>query len=197
MINNFLILGNGADINELDFDKIDEGLITAGVNRIYMKFMPEYYYIYDLVDIMPDFPDKECRIITHTSKLQQYLHDTVNNTNVFMSYPMPEYTQKFVLNGQEYKCNHSSVNMLIRILNNYIYKGFENIFYICGVPLLENIGHFYDDSINKTSQKVLDKIYNDFIRLKHNGHKIISCMKKSLLNELFPVENKEILYEDI
>jgi len=85
--------------------------------------------------------------------------------------------------------------MLIRILNDYIHKGDDNYFYLCGVPLLESEGHFYDESINHTPQEVLDKIYNDFIRLRHKGYNIISLMEKSKLNELFPVKSKEILYE--
>ncbi len=195
MRNNFLILGNGADINELDFNRIDKQLITGGVNRIYLKFMPMVYYIYDLISIMPAFPDKEYKIYTHNSKLSQYMRDNVNNINTFFSFPIPEYTKEFRINGQEYKCNHSSVNMLIRILNDYIYKSDNNYFYICGVPLLEDIGHFYNEEINQTPQKVLDKIFNDFIRLREKGYKIISCMEKSLLNKLFPVENKNILYD--
>jgi hypothetical protein len=192
--NKFLILGNGADINDLDFDKIDNEFITAGVSRIYLKYMPDYYYIYDLIDIMPEFPLKTCMIFTHTSKLSEYLRENVNNTNIFHCYPCPEYTTNFSINGKEYKCTHSVVNMLIRILNDYLCMDEDNYFYLCGVPLLESVGHFYDESINHTPQKVLDKIYNDFIRLKHKGYNIISCMKESKLNDLFPVEDKSILY---
>lgn len=181
--NNILILGNGADINELDFNKIDDEFITAGVNRIYFKYMPEYYFIYDLIDIMPDFPKKEYEIYTHTSKLSQYLRENVNNKTIFTAFPFPEYIH-----------NHSAVNMLIRAMNDYVYEGEDNYFYICGCPLLESKGHFYDESINTTSQKTLDGIYEDFVKLKRKGYKLISCMEASKLNDLFPMENKEILY---
>ena len=196
MKNNFLILGNGADINELDFDKISESFITGGVNRIFYKFIPDFYYVYDLINIMQDFPIKNYCLMTHNSKLSEYMRENVNNTNIFSCFPVPEYTEEFNINGQDYKCNHSAVNMLIRILNDYIYCDDDNYFYICGVPLLESEGHFYDESINSTPQKVLDKIYNDFIRLKHKGYNIISLMEKSKLNDLFTVESKEILYKE-
>jgi hypothetical protein len=192
--NNFLILGNGADINEIDFNQIDVSFITGGVNRIYLRYIPEYYYIYDLVNIMPDFPIKENIIYTHTSKLSEYLRENVNNTDIFHAFPCNEYTTEFVIINDKIKCNHSAINMLIRILNDYLFSTDDNYFYVCGVPLLESEGHFYDESINHTPQKVLDKIYNDFIRLAHRGYKIVSCMKESKLNNLFPNEDKSILY---
>ena len=55
--NKILILGNGADINDIDFSRLDSSFITAGVNRIYKKHIPEYYFIYDLKDIVPELPD--------------------------------------------------------------------------------------------------------------------------------------------
>jgi hypothetical protein len=194
MRNNFLILGNGLDINEIDFETIDINLISGGVNRIYFRFIPEFYFIYDLVDIMPDFPLKEYWIYTYTPKLSEYLRENVNKKTIFTSFPFPEYTQDFTINGKNKNCNFSALNMLIRVLNDYLYKGDNNYFYICGCPLDEKIGHFYDESINQTSQKTLDNIYNDFIRLAWNNYKIISVMEESKLNDLFPNEDKNILY---
>jgi hypothetical protein len=195
MRNNFLILGNGADINEIDFDKIDGNLATGGVNRIYLKYLPEHYFIYDLIEIMPDIPKLSgyC-FYTHTSKLVEYLKENVNNTNIFMSFPEYNYTTEFDIKGHRIKCNHSPVNFLIRIIDDYLYNDDENYFYICGVPLLERVGHFYDEAINHTPQKVLDRIFNDFIRLAWQGYNIISCMKESKLNDIFPNEDKNILY---
>jgi hypothetical protein len=202
-MNKFLVIGTGSDINDIDFKRIDKSFITAGVNKVYKKVIPDYFYIYDLKDVLVDpnknhleLPDEIKTVYCTPDKLYEYFYQTRNYKQHFCTYYDKDYTPEFNLHGKTYECNHSSINYLMRALNDYLYAGEENIFYMIGVPLLERIGHFYDD-IDKpipTTQKMLDRFYNDFIRLKDLGYKIISLMTESRLNDLFPKENIEIIY---
>ena len=193
--NKFLIFGTGKDINKISFGKIDKSFITAGVNRIFKKFIPDYYFVYDLDILGPILPDAVKVVYTHPDKLAEYFRLYKNYKQNFCTYYDADYMPSYVLNGKQYDCGHGSINYLIRMLNNYLYKDDENIFYIAGVPLLEGTGHFYDDNHDTTSvQKALDRFYNDFMRLKNMGYNIVSLMKKSKLNDLFPIENIKMIY---
>lgn len=194
--NKILLLGNGADINDIDFTKIDDSFIIAGVNRIYKKYIPEYYFIYDLIEIMPEIPDNVTTIHTVKNKYHQYIeHDTSDKRNkTFVINDYSYYTQIFNIQDKVLQCNFSPVNFLIRLIDDILFMNDVNYFYIAGVPLLENVGHFYDESINKTEQKTLDKIYNDFLRLAYKNYHMISVMKESKLNNILPVIDKDILY---
>lgn len=200
-MNKFLILGTGADINDIDFDRIDDSFITAGVNRIYEKFIPEYYYIYDLKDVLikdgiaVSLPEGIHTICTHPDKLYEYMSKRKNYKQNFFTYYDPLYTATFTHNGDEYECNQSSINYLIRMLNDRFFSGGDNVFFLAGVPLLESVGHFYSGT-GKTTQVVLNRFYNDFIRLKNLGYNIFSIMKESKLNDLFPTEDINMIYKD-
>ena len=194
--NKILILGNGADINNIDFDRIDGSFIVAGVNRIYKKHIPDYYFIYDLIDIMPEIPNGITKIHTVKNKYEQYINsDTSDKSNkTFVINDYTNYTKIFNIHDKVMECNFSAVNYLIRLLDDVIYEQDINYFYIAGVPLLESVGHFYDEKINKTEQKTLDKIYNDFLRLAYNNYHMVSVMPESKLNTIIPVIDKDILY---
>lgn len=194
--NKILILGNGADINDIDFSRVDSSFITAGVNRIYKKHIPEYYFIYDLKDIVPELPDTVTNIHTVKNKYEELLRDNTKDlTNkTFIINEYNNYSKVFNIHDAVLDCNFSAVNYLIRLLDDIIYKDDINYFYICGCPLLESVGHFYDESINATPQKTLDNIYKDFLRLAYKKYNMISLMKQSKLNNILPVYDKDILY---
>lgn len=193
-MNKFLILGTGADINDIDFSKIDKSFITGGVNKIYKKIIPDYYYIYDMKEVMPEVPDEIEVVYTHPDKLYEYLYITKNYIQNFCTYYDSDYTPTFYKSNKEYECNQSSVNYLIRVLNDYLFKDQENVFYMVGVPLLENVGHFYEEEKVTTTQRSLDRFYNDFMRLNCLKYNLISLMKNSRLNKLFPVEDINLIY---
>jgi hypothetical protein len=195
-MNKFLILGTGADINDIDFSRISDKFITGGVNYIHKKIIPDYYFAYDLKDHMIDIPDEIKVVYTHPAKLAEYFRDRISYKQNYCTYYDETFTPTAVMDGKEYDCNHGSVNYLIRMLNNYLYKNQCNIFYIAGVPLLKSVGHFFNDHGDTTSiQRVLDKFYNDFMRLKRLDYNIISLMKVSKINDLFPQEDIELIYD--
>ena len=193
-MNKFLILGTGEDINDIDFTRLDSDFITAGVNRIFYKYIPDYYYVYDLDIIQDLIPDEIEHIYTHPDKLYQAASLKKNYKQNFTTYYDKNYTPEYQVNGKRFDCGHGSVNYLIRMLNNLIYPSDDNKFYLCGVPLLEDVGHFYEDDKTTTNQKVLDRFYNDFLRMKSLNYNIVSLMEKSKLNDIFPIEKKEVLY---
>ena len=197
-MNKFLVLGTGDDINNINFDKIDNDYIIAGVNRIYEKIIPDYYFVYDVKELMPIISDDIKLIYTHPAKLAEYYRERNDYTKSFHTYYDPEYTPGFKMDGKHYDCGHGSINYLLRLLNNYLFNGQENVFYLAGVPLLEGKGHFYGKRENETTlQSALNRFYNDFLRLKKFGYNIVSLMQESKLNELFPTEDLNIIYKDV
>lgn len=199
-MNKFLILGTGADINDIDFSNIRGDLITAGVNRIYEKIIPNYFFVYDMPEFMPymvqdEKAEKIKTIYTHPGQLNKYFQKGFSYKFNYNTYYDPEYIPSYTYNGIHYDCGHGSINYLIRMLNDHLYRDQKNIFYIAGVPLFEDIGHFYDDEGKTTSkQDVLDRFYNDFLRLHKRCYCMVSVMKKSKLNELLPIEDINIIY---
>ena len=194
-MNNFLVLGTGADINNIDFSQINHKWITAGVNRIHEKIIPDYFFCYDAKEVVPNLPDTIKTIYTHPGKLAEYFRGSFDIKKNYCSYYDEDYTPGFRLHGKRFDCGHGSISYLIRTFNNYLYKGQENIFYLAGVPLLEDIGHFYDDSNDEaTTQISLDRFFNDFLRLVDQGFAMVSLMKESRLNDILPVKDLEIIY---
>ena len=157
MRNNFLILGNGADINELDFNKVDNKLITGGVNRIHFKYIPEYYYIYYTSYADHSHGSRS----TSASGGHKHAIQSMNQSHSHTHQYSATNFGSIKINGQEYKCNHASVNMLIRILNKYLYERDDNYFYICGVPLLERVGHFYGEEIKQMVNILILKVLEE------------------------------------
>lgn len=196
-MNKFLILGTGADINNIDFKRVKSNIITAGVNRVYEKLIPKIFFIYDLDTLMPYVTGVK-EIVTHPDQLKKYfVSGRMDYDFNFITYYDKDYIPGYEYQGKHYDCGHGSINYLLRYLNNYKYVGQDNVFYIAGVPLLERIGHFYQDiEITTSKQNVLDRFFNDFLRLKRLGFNIVSLMPESRLNEIFPVEKIDIIYEE-
>ena len=193
-MNKIIVFGTGSDLNDIDFSKIDKSFITAGVNRIHEKIIPQYYYAYDLLEVMPLVPDTIKVIYTHPDQLYRYMSALKNYKQNFCTYYDKTYTPEYWKNGIAYDCGHASINYLIRMLNDYIYTGQDNVFYIVGVPLLEGKGHFYDDDTTTTTQQVLDRFYNDFLRLVDKKYNMISLMAESRLNNIIPSQDINIIY---
>lgn len=55
-----LVLGNDPQINSIDFEKIHPNIVTLGVNRIWLKFIPNYFFFSDLIisNELSRYPEK-------------------------------------------------------------------------------------------------------------------------------------------
>jgi hypothetical protein len=42
-----LVLGNDPQINDIEFDRLDKNIITLGINRIWLKYIPDYFFFND------------------------------------------------------------------------------------------------------------------------------------------------------
>lgn len=192
---NFLIFGTGADINNIDFSRLRKDFIIVGVNRIFEKIIPDYYYVYDLKTLISYIPNTIKTIYTHPAKLKECFDNNLNYNFNYVTYYDKDYMPSYVYEGGHFDCGHGSVNYLLRMLNNYLFEGQKNTYYLAGVPLLEGMGHFYQDVEATTSVQIaLDRFFNDFLRLKRLGYNIKSVMENSRLNEIFPVEDINIIY---
>ena len=64
-----LVLGNDPQINQIAFDKLALDVITIGVNRIWLKHIPNYFFFndYDIVEDLDAAPEIRANLIQKSS----------------------------------------------------------------------------------------------------------------------------------
>lgn len=194
-----LVLGNSPQINEIDFKKLDPNIITLGVNRIWLKHIPNYFFFqdYEIFKELNDFPE-----ILNSIKNKSFTYSTSWLTNRNRKNKIPNWIKIYKLSKQ--LIFPDSITHSIYNLNTFILRNYDITFYIAGVSLIwEDPSHFW--KLN-TKYKFLNnrdeswykerftKIFKNFKCLNSMGYKIISVNKTSLLNELFTYEDINTLY---
>ena len=196
--NRVLILGNGPDINNIDFDRLKGNIKTAGVNRIWLKHFPDYYFYHDseiAKEIEKDIIVKS-KII---AKCNCYSSDWIRRR---MS-TVPSYLK--VVNRSSPTSFVDSVTTFMRILiSDNVFSIDDTIFYIAGVPLSwSEPSHFwkeidYEGSLNKHGRDWYDprfnRIVSNFKRLKGLGYNMVSVTPHSRLNKIMRYEGVSNLY---
>jgi len=195
--NKVLILGNGPDINNIEFNRLPKIIKTAGVNRIWLKHFPKYYFYHD-ADIMKEI-DRDivlrsqliAKSVCYTS---DWLHTQTSN--------IPNYLK--VINRSNPSIFVDSVNTFMRILiNDNVFNTNDTIFYIAGVPLnWTNPSHFWKDlkyhSLNKKDKIWYDarftRMLSNFKNLKKLGYNMVSVTPNSKLNKIMRYEGIGNLY---
>ena len=187
-----LILGNSSDINDFNFDLLKNkrsNLIVAGVNRIWLKYIPDFLYFSDHI-ILKEL-EQSTNIVNNTNILTtSYIYrgniyynnnDLINTLKQYKVSVFPK------INGY---CD--SVSWLIRLLKYNIYKNYDCTFYVFGVTLnIQNLyqkKHFYKGFINLNIQnydRLFKRAMNNFLQLKKEKTNIISLTPNSKLNNHF------------
>jgi hypothetical protein len=197
-MNKVLVLGNSNQINEIDFTRLDSSIITFGVNRIWLKFSPNYLFFNDL-EILDEILENKREDLFLTTKFltSNYILRKTKARSLLSKYTIQ------ILHRSSYLDFTDSVSNGLDLFNKYILKNGKTTFYIAGVPLTwEEPSHFWKklnySSRNKNTKAWYSQrfqfIYKNFEKLKVSGLNIISSTPNSKLNKLFRFENVSNLY---
>ena len=192
-----LVLGNDPQINQIDFSRLSPDIITLGVNRIWLKHIPNYFFFNDLP------------IVTELEKNRLVLSEIISKSIIFSSdlinrdkkIRVPSWISVHARKNMLYFPD--SVTTSIDIARNKYFNEGQYIFYFAGVSLTwQEPSHFWKElnyvSTNRRGSSWystrFDLIFNNFKRLKASGLDMISVHPNSRLNKLMRYENIENLY---
>ncbi len=188
-----IILGNDKSISNIDFS-IFNNLTTAGVNRIYLKYKPDYLFFLDN-DIIEEIKVNNIELkdtICITSK-----YNNNDKQRFEINSELIELKFKDHLHDKEY--NHtlfSSVPSLIKQLNDFVFKEEKLCFFIFGVSLFYENVHFwngYEYELRKSNDfdydknlERMDKMLFAFKKLMSRKYILFNCNPESRLNQIIP-----------
>jgi hypothetical protein len=196
-----LVLGNDPQINSIEFNRLDPGIITLGVNRIWLKHIPNFFFFND------------CEIIDELNLVPETLAKLRSCSTIFSSdwlrygakrrgTNLPSWTR--VIDRTQLNTFADSVSTSISIFHRHFLKSSDYTFYVAGVSLLwQEPSHFwksieYSNAKNKNDREWYDPRFNrietNFRNLKNLGINIISVNPNSRLNKIFRYENIGNLY---
>lgn len=194
-----LVLGNDPQINDIDFSRLSPDIVTLGVNRIWLKHIPNYFFFNDREILMEleKFPEV---VKALTSKSRCYSSD-------WLLFPK---TQRLIVPSWlkiyprfKSKGFPDSITTALSLFRTQYLKGHDAIFYVAGVSLRwSNPSHFWKeleyDSLNRHGEDWYGYRFNlmleNFKNLSIPRHKIISVHPNSLLNKHYRYEGIENLY---
>jgi hypothetical protein len=189
-----LVLGNSPQINDIEFDKLDPSIVTFGVNRIWLKHFPNYFYFHD----SPLLKEIEGDRILKSKLISSSLCFSSDYLNLK---PCPGWID--VHNRVNRGSYPDSVTTGLQILFNKYLDASEYTIYVAGTSLnWSDPSHFwkqidYRCSHNPSKQWYVPRfelMFNNWKRLKDLGYNVISVTPGSRLNKLFRSEGIENLY---
>lgn len=196
-----LVLGNDPQINQIDFSRLDRKVITLGVNRIWLKHIPNYFFFNDS-EILRELEKEHDVVKALVSKSQCFSSDWIKaskNKKVSLPNWLKVYPR---LNRHSFP---DSVTTSMSLFRTHYLKGKPATFYIAGVSLLwKEPSHFWKEleyaSLNKHGKEWYDRRFemtlNNFKSLSIQRNKIISVNPESLLNKHYRYEGIENLYSN-
>lgn len=195
-----LVLGNGVCINNIDFSRLQPDIETFGVNRIWLKHIPTYYFFHD-ADIVHEL-DENPEIRT----------SLINNSNIITSdwlrsrssgIDAPVWAKSHRRNN--IRAFPDSISTGLSLLNTHILNSRidQYIFYMAGIKLKwEEPSHFwkadgYSARNNKDRKWYMirfQKMFENIRDLRSHGFNFISVTPDSMLNKMMRYENINNLY---
>lgn len=193
-----LVLGNSPQINQIEFNLLHDDVITLGINRIWLKYIPNYFFFHDLIisNELQASPEDLAKLIQHSTIFSS---DWIkkNNKNV-----IPKWTK--VYSRPKARQFPDSASLSIQLFSKNIMPDSNITFYIAGVPLCwQEPSHFWKE-LEFSANSVGDKSWYDvrfplmlqnFKSLKSSGYDIVSVTPNSALNKIFRYESIGNLYK--
>ena len=192
-----LVLGNSPQINQINFEKLDPTIITLGVNRIWLKHEPTYFFFHDsaILSELNQYPEK---LSSLRDKSVIFSSDWLKKNK---SSNYPDWIEQYRRTNKGRFPD--SVTTSIQILSRQILKSNNITFYVAGTTLIWNEpSHFWKEleypSLNQADSKWyvprFNAILSNFKYLKSRNYDIVSVTPNSQLNKVFRYENIENLY---
>ena len=195
-----LVLGNDPQINDIEFSRLDPKIITLGVNRIWLKHTPNYYFFNDpeIIDELNEHPENLVDIKMNSISFSS---DWLRTRCRKQRKNIPTWTRVHDRYSKYYFPD--SITTAIELFSkNYIQKT-EVTFYLAGVSLhWSEPSHFWKNLDHSSRNQEgpswylprFEKIYDNFKRLSDRKYNIVSVHPDSKLNKLFRYENIGNLY---
>ena len=193
-----LVLGNGVSINDIDFSRLDPSIQTFGVNRIWLKHYPDYFFFQDS-DILHELNKDLVARSKLIGKSHSFSSDWANSSITNCPHWLRKYPRA---NRRKFP---DSVTTGMQILMTNILKGKQSdyVFYMAGISLKwEDPSHFWKvgeyDSLNNKDEDWYDVRFNKMFKnirdIKSLGYNMISVTPNSQLNKMMRYENVANLY---
>lgn len=195
-----LVLGNDPQINNIAFERLNKNVITLGVNRIWLKHIPNYFFFndYDIVEELEKSPETLVHLQT---KSTIFSSDWIQTEAKKRKRNIPQWTT--VLPRRQKNLFPDSVTTSLSLFSTKYLPLSECTFYIAGVSLIwQNPSHFWKDldhdSLNSNGPTWylprFERIKSNFKRLKDVGFEMISVNPNSQLNKMMRYESINNLY---
>jgi hypothetical protein len=195
-----LVLGNSQDINNIDFSRLPNNIITLGVNRIWLKHIPNYFFFND-VDILEELDRFPETVIQLKTKSINFTSDWFTYYAKKKKVSVPSWLR--VYNRVNPKKFPDSVTTALQLFSKHYIQSSVCTFYIAGVSLnWSQTSHFWKelnyDSLNSNSESWYSPrfklMFDNFSGLKNLGFNMVSVTPNSTLNKIIRYENIENLY---
>jgi hypothetical protein len=192
-----LVLGNGPSINNINFKLLDPSITTFGVNRIWLKHYPDYYFFHDR-DILVEL-NRDKKLLANVMK-----NSTCFTSDWFTKSKMKKPNWLRIYSRTDRTAFVDSVTTGMRIMGRYMIDPHEYVFYIAGVHLKwMEPSHFWKsmeyDGLNKNDKNWyaprFARTLKNFKTLQTLGFKMVSVTPNSKLNSIMRHENVHNLYK--
>lgn len=181
-----LVLGNSPQINNIDFNLIRRDIITLGVNRIWLKFVPNFLFFHD-VELIREIKDHpEIDFSNTTLIVSDWLKDSTQDID-------SRFKEVLKFDRKDKRAFPDSVSTAIQIFATDIMPEKKLHFYVAGVLLKWNEpSHFWKSLKHKSSNNHSREWYsNRFPMMFRNfqslimlGYVISSVTPNSTLNRI-------------
>lgn len=196
-----LVLGNDPQINSIEFEKLDPSIITLGINRIWLKYIPNYFFFSDLVisNELSRYPETLAKLKQHSTIFSS---DWIGKGKKSNDAAIPKWTKVYPRKNK--KNFPDSVTNSIELFRDIRNQQEQYTFYLAGISLTwQEPSHFWKDashtSVNTVGQDWytprFEAMLTNFKRLKTHNYDIVSVTPNSKLNKIFRYENIGNLYK--
>lgn len=205
LVKNIFIFGNSSHLKEIDVNKLKQlnqskNIVTAGVNRIYKLFQPDYFFFMDGV-LFKRLKEENIQREEHSKWIcPSFLFsnpDMPADREEFKDYIEEQDIEELSIDFVSELKRKSSIYWLVYYLQEYVFKDQVCKFHFLGVTLnTKGRDHYFVKELPRVNTRELNKQYeSQFQALKglyEKGYKMVSLTKDSRLNEFMPYINKPL-----
>lgn len=199
-ISRVLVLGNDPQINSIAFDKLAKDVTTIGVNRIWMKHCPHYFFFHD-PEIVSELESDPSSLSNLQERSICYTSDWLANLCKKNGRMLPRWARLYTRPSKS--IFPDSVTTAMSIFIRQYPTNVPRVFYIAGVSLKwKEPSHFWKE-LGRPSHNVhtqswytprFEKVFDNFKKLKQSGAQMISVNSESKLNSIMRYEGIDSLY---
>lgn len=205
-IKNIFVFGNSSDLKKIDIKKFKEilskkNIITAGVNRIYKLFQPDYFFFMDGI-VLKELKDNQIQREENSKwMIPSFLYtnpDMLTDREEFKDYVEEQEIEEIKIDFVSELKRKSSIYWLVYYLQEYLFPNDKCKFHFFGVTLhTKGPNHYFYNELPRVKKldelnRQYDSQYMALKGLHENGYSLISLTPNSRLNDFLPYIDKPI-----